>query len=305
VKRNPASQEKSTREMIGSEWLFGTKEKNAGEYFIRKELDVQKDKLDSELRIPSLPYAHTLFLTHAAAFDGVGVCAMIRTFLRAWTISNYGGGSQVFRFGTIELIESNEQKNEFLKLLYSFNLRFDDVVIERDGHRLDPTEVDYDQVFFLRRGGQDSDIRLNLGRTESAGTQKLFDIAGFLLRAFALPIGGFIIVDEIDSNFHPSLLIRLIGLFNDPSINRNGVQLLFTSHDTNLLSPAILRRDQVFFTEKGEDDATRVYSLADLKGIRNDADFAKNYLAGYYGGVPILEQFRQSTSMKVDGTLEG
>jgi hypothetical protein len=143
-----------------------------------------------------------------------------------------------------------------------------------------------------------------LGLTESAGTQKLFDIAGFLLRAFALPIGGFIILDEIDSNFHPSLLIRLISLFNDTSINKNCIQLLFTSHDTNLLSPDIMRRDQFYFTEKGEDEASRLYSLADLKSIRNDADFAKHYLAGYYGGIPILEQFKQNTPIQLDGTLE-
>jgi len=50
-----------------------------------------------------------------------------------------------------------------------------------------------------------------------------------------------------------------------------------------------MRRDQFYFTEKKEDESTRLYSLADLKGIRNDADFAKQYLSGYYGAMPILE----------------
>lgn len=119
----------------------------------------------------------------------------------------------------------------------------------------------------------------------------MFDLAGLLLLTFGLPQSAFIILDEIDSNFHPSLLIKLVSLFNDPEINRSKSQLLFTSHDTNLMSPAIMRRDQFYFTEKKEDNSTRLYSLADLKGIRNDADFAKQYLAGYYGAVPVLENY--------------
>jgi uncharacterized protein len=58
-----------------------------------------------------------------------------------------------------------------------------------------------------------------------------------------------------------------------------------------LMSPLIMRRDQFYFAEKNELDSTRIYSLADLNGIRNDADFAKQYLAGYYGALPILEDY--------------
>ncbi len=57
------------------------------------------------------------------------------------------------------------------------------------------------------------------------------------------------------------------------------------------MSPSIMRRDQFYFTEKNEDNSTRLYSLADLKGIRNDADFAKQYLAGYYGALPVLDNY--------------
>ena len=119
----------------------------------------------------------------------------------------------------------------------------------------------------------------------------MFDIAGLLLVAFSLDTNVFVILDEVDSNFHPSLLIKLIGLFNDPNINKNKSQLLFTSHDTNLMHPTIMRRDQFYFTEKREDLSTRVYSLADLRGIKNDADFAREYLKGIYGAIPILEDY--------------
>src|SRR5690606_5492801 len=135
---------------------------------------------------------------------------------------------------------------------------------------------------------------------ESAGTQKMFDLAGLILRAFSLDDPAFIILDEIDSNFHPSLLIQLINLFNNPDFNRSNTQLLFTSHDTNLMSPKIMRRDQFFFTKKKEDHSTRLYSLSELKGIRNDADFAKQYLSGYYGAIPILENYCSNKSNEIE-----
>jgi AAA15 family ATPase/GTPase len=139
-----------------------------------------------------------------------------------------------------------------------------------------------------------------LSKNESSGTQKLFDLAGLLVLIFNIPKPYFIILDEIDSNFHPSLLINLIDLFNDPSINKSNSQLLFSSHDTNLMSPSIMRRDQFFLTEKNEDHSTRFYSLSDLKGIRNDADFAKQYLAGYYGALPILNNYSSETNLSND-----
>ena len=102
-----------------------------------------------------------------------------------------------------------------------------------------------------------------------------------------------LISDEIDNNFHPSLLRQFVRFFNDPSINSAGAQLLFTSHDTNLLDPEILRRDQIYFAEKSVKDETILYALSDLKGIRNNADFARQYLAGFYGALPMLEKYKE------------
>lgn len=100
------------------------------------------------------------------------------------------------------------------------------------------------------------------------------------------------ISDEIDNNFHPSLLQQLVQAFNNPAINKAGAQLLFTSHDTNLMNPQLLRRDQLYFTEKAINEESVLFSLADLKGIRNNADFARQYLAGFYGALPILKNLK-------------
>jgi AAA15 family ATPase/GTPase len=306
VKKNSDIREKGSREVIINEWLFGTKEKNSGEYFTRTGLEIQKDKLPNDAAIPAVPYAHTLFLTHAAAFDAGGVCALIRSFFKQWTISNFSGNFEPFRFHSLRLIEIAQRKEDFLRMLSIFDLYYDDAYIERDLNESPYSMATPEKIFFIktfRDGNKETSVRLNLALNESAGTLKLFDIAGFLLQAFNFTESGFVILDEIDSNFHPSLLLKMISLFNDRYINQSKVQLLFTSHDTNLLSPAIMRRDQFYFAEKRNEDATRIYSLSDLKGIRNDADFARHYLAGFYGAIPLLEQITHNIPTQHDDTL--
>lgn len=309
VKRNNNTVgEVESKEIVTNEWLFGTKDTNTGEYFTRTGMEVNKDRLPNKESIPALPYRHNLFLTHASAFDREGVCALLRRHLVAWTISNVNDSYDKFRRNAIISIDLENRKQSLLDLLASFNLRYKDVLLEKDPSAKGFQNVSHDKIFLMKeyRNSKNEivDQKLNLAFHESAGTQKLFDIAGLLTRAFDMTWAGFIIIDEVDSNFHPALLIRLIKLLNDPAINRGNTQLLFTSQDTNLLSPAIMRRDQFYFSEKREDQSTRYYSLADLKGIRNDADFAKQYLAGYYGGLPLLEKYATTEHTEVNGAME-
>ena len=132
-------------------------------------------------------------------------------------------------------------------------------------------------------------IPMNLDEDESEGTRKFYSYIGKLHQKFEE--GGLFVSDEIDSNFHPMLLQKLVCYFNSNEKNIANAQIFFTSHDTNLMHPNIMRRDQFYFTEKSLIDATKLYSLADLKGIRNNADFARQYLAGIYGALPILEDY--------------
>ncbi|OFX59191.1 MAG: hypothetical protein A2046_02765, partial [Bacteroidetes bacterium GWA2_30_7] len=283
-----------SKEIITNEWLFGTKDKNSGEFFIRENNHVNKDKLPNQHVIPALPYKHTLFLTHAVAHDNQGVCAIVKRYFYG-AGSNYSDGIERFRKNSISLLQKEENKNFLLDFLSSFNIRYNDISFEKDTIKPNELLIPQEKIFFykqfLTKKNEQVQIKLNLSFHESAGTKKLFDLAGLLIYAFNTKLYSFIIIDEIDSNFHPSLLIKLIELFNNPKINKSKSQLLFTSHDTNLMSPSIMRRDQFYFTEKNEDDSTKLYSLADLKGIRNDADFAKQYLAGFYGALPILTDY--------------
>lgn len=280
-------------ETITSEWLYGTKHHNMTEYFLRKGGEIRKTKNIDFEKIPEIPYSHTLFLTHAAAFDNAGVCASIRHFFKARAISNLNDEWETFRWNSVIALEIENRKQELLDFLSHFNLKYSDVEILREGNNREPSVPPYEKITFTKDywiNHKKKSLKLNLKNNESSGTQKLFDLAGLILRAFTFGYNGLIIIDEIDSNFHPSLLIKIINLFNSKEHNKSDVQLLFTSHDTNLMSPSIMRRDQFYFTEKGEDESTRLYSLADLKGIRNDADFARQYLAGFYGALPVLDE---------------
>ena len=137
---------------------------------------------------------------------------------------------------------------------------------------------------------------------ESAGTQKAFKISGPIL--WALANGGVLIIDEIEAAMHPIMTLNTIELFLNKENNPNNAQLIFATHDTNLLSYANLRRDQICFAEKNKWESTEVYSLSDFvyfeekngefksEKERPDTDKEKRYFEGRYGAIPILGNFQ-------------
>lgn len=121
---------------------------------------------------------------------------------------------------------------------------------------------------------------------ESAGTKKMFSFIGPLIDV--LSNGRILIVDELDTSLHHDLNKFLIELFHKPSQNKNNAQLIFTTHNTNLLDKHLFRRDQIWFTEKDPDIGnTDLYSLADFSP-RKEENFEKGYLAGRFGALPFI-----------------
>jgi AAA15 family ATPase/GTPase len=110
----------------------------------------------------------------------------------------------------------------------------------------------------------------------------------------ALERGSVLLVDELDARMHPLMTRFLVDLFHGP-FNPAGAQLIFATHDVNLLSNKYFRRDQVWFTEKDRYEVTHLYSLADYRvdgdKVRKDASFAKDYLLGKFGAVPFIGDF--------------
>lgn len=121
---------------------------------------------------------------------------------------------------------------------------------------------------------------------ESDGTQKFFGLLGPWLDV--LKKGYVLVVDELDIRLHTLLTKKLITLFHNPEINKKNAQLIFTTHDTNLLDQDLFRRDQIWFTEKREDKSTELYSLDDFS-VRKDAKIEKGYLQGKYGAIPYIK----------------
>jgi AAA15 family ATPase/GTPase len=131
---------------------------------------------------------------------------------------------------------------------------------------------------------------------ESSGTNKLFDLAGYIV--FTLYFGLQLIIDELDSKLHPILTQEIIKIFNNPETNPKNAQLIFTTHDTNLLGANLFRRDQIWFTEKDDFEATDMYSLLEFRDedgntVRKDRSFEKDYIRGRYGAIPYISNFQE------------
>lgn len=124
-------------------------------------------------------------------------------------------------------------------------------------------------------------------RYESFGTQKLMAIVGPIFDA--VDNGKLLVVDELDSSLHPLMMRFLLGLVHDADLSKRGAQLWITTHDTTLLDTDLLRRDQIWFVEKGESQASRLYPLSDFSPRKNEA-LERGYLRGRYGGVPFLSR---------------
>lgn len=136
------------------------------------------------------------------------------------------------------------------------------------------------------------ETRFSMKEHESSGTNKLFDLAVLVIGQLLL--GSPLIVDELDSKLHPLLTQHIIKLFNNPKTNPKGAQLIFATHDTNLLNVKTFRRDQIWFTEKDHSEATDLYSLAEFREpegnkIRKDRSFEKDYINGRYGAIPYIK----------------
>lgn len=128
-------------------------------------------------------------------------------------------------------------------------------------------------------------VEFDLKSDESAGTQKFVALTGPFIHT--LKQGSVLFVDELEARLHPLLTRALVDLFNS-STNRNNAQLIFATHDEGLLDPRRIRRDQVWFVEKSGVGASRLYSLDEIKGVRKETKFAKEYLLGQFGAVPRL-----------------
>ena len=137
----------------------------------------------------------------------------------------------------------------------------------------------------IKQSGEHSYFPLTLD-DESDGTRQLMALAPDI--EHALQTGGVLLIDEIDTALHPLLVQYILAKFQSKQSNPLGAQLIFTTHDTELLSMELLRKDQLYFVDKDPfSGISELYSISDL-GTRTSENIRKSYLLGKYGAIPSL-----------------
>ena len=187
------------------------------------------------------------------------------------------------------VIRDKRAKKNLLEYMNSFDDSIVDFEFKKNPKTEDGKKETY-RIFACHKvNGSDELVRIPF-HDESSGTIKMF--AFYHVFRDVLDKGGILFADELDIKLHPLLMRNIILTFSDPDKNPNNAQLIFTTHNTIYMDMGLLRRDEIWFTEK-TNNVSDLYSLSDFVDhngfkVRKDANFAKNYLLGHYGAVPIL-----------------
>lgn len=287
---------------ISSEWLFHTPS-NRERLLFHREKDGKfeiagKFSEGSGLEKKTRPDA--LFLSVCADFNGK-ISSIITNWVRNIIIISGLDDSWFYQL-SLKFARKVELKEEILKLIKSLDLGIEDIRVTSKnvkstfGHgndTLSDSNNDFLGITMHKKYSNTGEVigltPLSLENNESDGTRKLFSFATAFIST--IKSGNLIIIDELDSKLHPLITQSITKLFNSSANSKCG-QLIFSTHDTNLLTDEIFRRDQIWFTEKNNIGATTLFSLSDYKTdgktIRADASFEKDYITGKYGAIPFI-----------------
>ena len=188
-------------------------------------------------------------------------------------------------------VDDASVQKKVIEYFASFDEHIKDFEIEKLPHDADSKEETYKISSLHKKIDSDTFGAIPLSM-ESAGTLKMFALYPELQDV--LEKGSVFFIDELNARLHPLLVRNFLLTFLNPEINTKHAQLIFTTHDTWQLSNQLLRRDEVWFTEKDEQGISKLYSLADFVDesgtrIRKDESYEKNYLIGKYGAIPTLK----------------
>ncbi|RKX82515.1 MAG: ATP-binding protein [Spirochaetes bacterium] len=295
-----------TSDQVISEWLFYSPKGKEAILFTRSKDSIEIGSQFPEGRkLEDKTRKNALFLSVCAQFNGELSNKVIQWFSNCNIISGINDKSYI-QF-TIDRLGDPKFIKRITNLLQVADLGITDITYSKQLLDMDelPLEIRDTLMKNLGKDIDDESIKkhkaiLNLFsfihktssetigfklESESQGTQKLFALAGPIIDT--LNTGKTLIVDEFDTRLHPNITRFLIGLFNSKDQNKKNAQLIFATHDTNLLSNRFFRRDQIWFTEKNKDNESDLYPLSDIK-VRKDATFNKDYIQGKYGAIPYI-----------------
>ena len=199
-------------------------------------------------------------------------------------------------------VDDKEVQKNVVEFISTFDSSIQDFHVEKNPGNEDE-KSSYRIETLHKVAGQKELVSIPLGE-ESSGTLKMFSLYQSLHEA--LERGGLIFIDELNARLHPLLLRNLILTFTNPEINAHHAQLIFTTHDIWQFSNDILRRDEIWITDKDPNQVSSLYSVAEYKDedgnkSRKGEALAKRYLYGEFGGIPSLSSFTMLKGRDADG----
>ncbi len=238
-----------------------------------------------------------LFLSCAANFSTVEeVVDAYNFFSGELVVYSPENQESWMKYSLYQMNSNPATKASVLKFLSELDTGIKDIRVEIDRTKLSSSDIppflsDDFKVELLRRDFDAvsakvvyDEFETDLMTEESGGVRKLF---GLLCPLIDIMVNGKVLVcDELESGLHESLLYGLVKLFSETESGKPA-QMIFTTHETGLLSLDLFRRDQIWFTElRKSDRSTDLYSLAEIKNVRKEDNFMRGYMQGRYGAVP-------------------
>ena len=296
---------------VYAEWLYADENGKESKLFYRDidedELYVNRIKFKEGLKLKVSK--NQLFLWKCDQENGEISASILKWFSRLNMID--GMENEQYISEAMRQMEDEKYKKELVSLIKTADIGIEDVLLdEKDIPKsvIEEMPLPIELKKKLLESDSLKDISLlthhkkydennnevgittfELDKEESKGTQKFFKMSAPILNT--LREGKVLIIDELDASLHPMLTKHLIKLFHNEKINKHNAQLIFATHDTNLLHESMFRRDQIWLTQKDKYGVTELYSLAQFKNVRKNEDFEKKYIQGKYGGVPYLQDF--------------
>lgn len=286
----------ATQERIVDEYLYVYHSAKRSMVFERKDTNRYRFNKADEKEFNSYKEKNTenkLFLSTATAWNCEKTKAAFMWFsggIDTYTdaVTDDIPNNKAFILQRLKENQNPELKDFTLRLLKNADINIDGYEIQSQQFTLPfPVVGEQEGVAFSVVTSHTMPDKQNYNLTfpmESLGTQNIFFLSPFIYSA--LSSGKTVFIDEM-SCLHSALVQYLIGLFNDPDINRMNAQLIFVTHDTILLNLKMFRRDQIYFIEKDENGASDLYSL-DNFSVRKTENIRTAYLIGRYGAVPII-----------------
>lgn len=299
----------ATRERVHEEWLMAFPRGRMQRWFNRAyDADSQDyiwemgDKLTGQKQLwQESTRSNALFLSTAVQLNSSQLQPVFDWFKNTLRVVSLDGWTPGF---TASLCEKFALKSKILDFLRAADLGVADIRVRKQ--EFDPRNLPEDVPASLRQSiidelngkevvnlktvhttAQGEQVEFDFEQ-ESDGTRKFFYLAGPWLDT--LDHGYVLVVDELHDNLHPHMVRFLVDLFHDSRTNPKNAQIIFSTHETSILSQDVFRRDQIWFCEKDETQASRLFPLTDFSPRKGLENLERSYLGGRYGALPYFRQ---------------